>query len=145
MLFISKNSSFQLMRILRCWLSASFFKAGCKLSVKMEFPRSCSYQGDRGIYYTCTVLGRNLAQENMSWEKPVILASLFPKFWKTLTALDQKFGHPCVWNITGTSSSLWMWMRRSWMVVSYSLILVSWRKGISPSNFRRDLQNRMTS
>jgi len=45
----------------------------------MEFPRCCSYQGDCGIYYACAVLGRNLAQENTSWETPVISASLFMK------------------------------------------------------------------
>jgi len=30
-------------------------------------------------YYACAVLGRNLAQENTSWETPVISASLFLK------------------------------------------------------------------
>jgi len=50
----------------------------------MEFPRSCSREGDCGICYTCAVLGRNLAQENTSWENPVILALLFPKVEKFL-------------------------------------------------------------
>jgi len=31
------------------------------------------------VCYARAVLGRNLAQENTSWENPVILASLFPK------------------------------------------------------------------
>jgi len=45
--------------------------------------------------------------------------------------LIQKSDHPCVWNITGTSSSLWMWIRRFWMVELHSLMLASWQKAIS--------------
>jgi len=61
-------------------LTASFFKAGRKLvSVsRMAFPRSCSCQGDCGIYYACALPGRNHAQKNTSWETTEIRASLFP-------------------------------------------------------------------
>jgi len=31
------------------------------------------------IYFACAVVGRNFAQQNMSWETPVIIALLFPK------------------------------------------------------------------
>ena len=31
------------------------------------------------FYYECAVLGWNLAQQNTSWETPVIIALLFPK------------------------------------------------------------------
>jgi len=41
--------------------------------------QSCSCQGGCSIYYTCAALGRNLAQENTSWENPIISASLFLK------------------------------------------------------------------
>jgi len=47
--------------------------------------------------------------------------------------LIQKFHHPCVWNITRTSLSLWMSMRRSWMVQPHSL--TSWQKAVSPGTF----------
>ena len=44
------------------FLSASFFKAGCKLVslVVWGFHRSSSFQDDCDIYYACAVLGRNL-------------------------------------------------------------------------------------
>jgi len=41
--------------------------------------------GDCGVYYACAVLGvlgRNFAEENISWETPVILVLLFPKVLK---------------------------------------------------------------
>ena len=52
---------------------------------------------------------------------------------------------------SAASSSLSMSMKHFWMVESHSLILVSWKKGIShpvtcmQCSFLRDLHNRMTS
>jgi len=51
----------------------------------------------------------------------------------------QKFDHSCVCDITRASSSLYMSMKRSWMMESHSLTIVSWRKGISASNFVRNV------
>jgi len=70
------------------------------------------------------LLGRNLDQHNTSLETPVIITSLiklFLKLWIILTALDPKIYHPCLWNPTRVSSSLWMSVRHSWMVESIRL------------------------
>jgi len=66
MLFISKKQLISTNENLVWCLSASCFKAGCKLVSlsRMAFPRSCSCQGDCGIHYACALLGRNLAQQN---------------------------------------------------------------------------------
>jgi len=67
------------------------------------------------------LLGRNLAQQNTSLETAIILASLIPKALDNSHCIDPKIYQPCVWNTKRVSSSLWMSIRRSWMVGSICL------------------------
>jgi len=130
------------MRTLWCCLSANVFKAACKLVnlSLMGFPPVFSCQDDCSVFYACAVLGKHLAQQNTSWETPVIIASIFPKVLENAHCTPL---NPKIWlsvcMIARASSSLWMSMRHFWMVESHSLVLVSWHKAISLSNFLRNV------
>ena len=85
------------MQTLQCCLSASFFKAGCKvvsLSL-MAFPPDL-FMSRRLRYLLRVVLVRKFAQQSTSWEATVIIASLFPIVLENALHFILKFDHPCV-------------------------------------------------
>jgi len=57
------------------FLSVRFLKLVGSWSAEAvwRFHRSCSCQDVCGIYYACAVLGSNLAQQNTSWETPIVI------------------------------------------------------------------------
>ena len=126
------------MRTLRLCLFASFFKALCKL---VSFK---SYGVSTGFVHVTTIvvfimrvqayLAKTLLSKNAVGNTSNNFT--FPQSsGKRSLHLIQKLNQPFVRNIARVTSSLWMSMRRSWMVESQSLMLVSWQNGISPSNF----------
>ena len=128
MLFISKNSWFQLMRTLRWCLSANVFKAGGKLVSlsHMAFPR---------LLFTSRRL-RYLLRMCGAWLKPCSGKSVvenasnysftFPQVLEiTYCTFQSRIDHPCEWIIARAPSSLCMSIRRFLVVESHSLMIAS--------------------
>jgi len=68
----------------------------------MSSPDDCS------MYYTCAVLGWDLAQQPMSWEMPVDNTFTFPQSsTKCSLYLIQVSDQPFEWNVGWASLSLW--------------------------------------
>jgi len=118
-LFHSKNSWFQLLRILP-WLFICQFilEAGCNLVnfSRMAFP-PVLFMSRRlwcSLRMRSTWLKPCSATYSTSWVTPVvIIANVFPNVWKMLTALE-----PNVWTLvkySRVSSSLWKSIKSSWM------------------------------